>query len=136
MARGNVFGYDIYMICDGSLRNVAQDGRVTGFAVDLRLANYRGYLLSQVEDLRISIDGQWIDHDLIRFAVNGRTYTLDAMAEETGNRWGILDRATLTCLVPGGLAPGAHEVLVEEHIRASYIPMTAVAFAQKTLALA
>lgn len=135
MARGNFFGYDAYIICDNSLRNLTEGSEVIGFAVTLRIANYRGYLLSQVEDVRIEVDGQWIDRDALRFAVNGQQYTIPEMAHVTDNRWGILDRATLTCLVPGGLKPGLHEITVEEHIRASYIPMTAIAFASKILAL-
>jgi hypothetical protein len=136
MVRGNVFGYDTHMICDDTLRNVGEGDQVTGFAVDLRIANYRGYLLSQVEDIRISVDGAWIEPEKLRFAINGKSYTLPEMESETDNRWNILDRATLTCLVPGGLAAGPHEVTVEEHIRASYIPMTAVAFSTKVLTIA
>jgi Domain of unknown function (DUF6379) len=136
MARGNVFGYDAYMICDNSLRNLSHGCEVIGFQLDLRIANYRGYLLSQIEDVRIEVDGEWIDRDALRFAINGSEYTLADMETVTDNRWGILDRATITCLQAGGLTPGAHDVTVEQHIRASYIPMTAVAFATKSMALA
>lgn len=136
MVRGNVFGYDTYMICDDTLRNIGDHGETIGFAVDLRIANYRGYLLSQVEDIRISVDGAWVDPEQLRFALNGKSYTLAEMESATDHGWNILDRATLTCLVPGGLAAGDHEVTVEEHIRASYIPMTAVAFSTKTLSVA
>ena len=135
MARGNVFGYDSYMICDNSLRNVSEGGQVIGFALDLRIANYRGYLLSQVEDVRLSVDERWLEREQLRFAINGKQYTLLEMETETDNRWGILDRATLTCLTAGGLSPGPHEITVEEHIRASYIPMTAIAHSTKTLVL-
>jgi hypothetical protein len=133
MARGNVFGYDTYMICDGTLKNVREGDRTVGFALDLRIANYRGYLLSQVEDVRICVDGRWMDRGQLRFAINGKRYTLDEMETETDNRWSIRDRATLTCLLPGGLSAGRHEVTVEEHIRASYIPVPAIAFSTKTL---
>lgn len=133
MARGNFFGYEAYMICDGSLRNVARDGEVIGFQLDLRIANYRGYLLSQIEDLRVEIDGRWVEREAIRFSIRGNDYTLAEMEDTIDDRWGILDRATVTCLTPGGLAAGQHLITVEEHIRASYIPMTAVAFATKTL---
>ena len=135
MARGNFFGYDAYIICDNSLRNLSEGDEVIGFEVELRIANYRGYLLSQIEDVRISVDGNWVDRSQLRFAINGRQYTLPEMETVIDNRWGILDRATLTCLMPGGLSPGSHEITVEEHIRASYVPMTAIAFASKTLAM-
>lgn len=135
MARGNFFGYDAYIFSDSNLRNLVEDGEVVGFQLDVRIANYRGYLLSQIEDVRVEVDGQWIGRDQMRFAVNGREYRLAEMETVTDNRWGILDRATLTCLLPGGLAAGEHELTVEQHIRASYVPMTTIAFATKTLTL-
>jgi hypothetical protein len=61
MAVGNVFGYDTYMICDDTLRNIGENGQITGFALDLRIANYRGYLLSQIEDIRIRLGEEWMD---------------------------------------------------------------------------
>lgn len=136
MAQTNVFGYDTYMICEGSLRNVESGGQVVGFAVDLRIANYRGYILSQIEDLRISVDGQPVARGDLRFSIEGRSYTLDEMEHTIDDRWEWLQVATLTCARPGGLAPGEHRLTVEEHIRASYLPFTAVSMASKTLALA
>jgi len=133
MARGNFFGYDAYIITDNSLKNISDGAKVVGFEITLRIANYRGYLLSQIEDIRIEVDGAWIDRDRLRFSINGKQYALPEMACVTDNRWGILDRAVLTCLVPGGLQPGQHDITVEEHIRASYVPMTAIAFASKTM---
>jgi hypothetical protein len=133
--RGNFFGYETYMIVDGSLRNISDNGAATGFAIDLRIANYRGYLLSQIEDVRICVDGEWMPRESLRFAINGREYSLDEMENVTDNRWGWLDTATLTCRKPGGLAPGAHEITVEEHIRPSYIPMTACAWLTRTVEL-
>ena len=135
MSLSNIFGYDTYMIRDRSLRNVAQDGKVIGFELQLRLANYRGYILSQVEDIRISVDGEPVARDDIRFTLDGRTYTLAGMESVTDDRWGILQVATVLCLKPGGLAPGSHAVTVEEHIRASYIPFTAVTVASKQIEL-
>ena len=133
MARGNFFGYDTYMICENTLENFRDGEKIVGFSLDLRIANYRGYLLSQIEDVRLSVDGQWMDRDTLRFAIHGRQYTLAQMETVTDNYWGFRDRAALACLLPGGLEAGNHEITVEEHIRASYIPMTAVAFSTKTM---
>jgi Domain of unknown function (DUF6379) len=136
MARGNVFGYGTYMICDDGFRNVEANGRPIGFQLQMRIANYRGYLLSQIEDIRISVDGEAIPRQNIRFSVGGKTYTLDEMEEVVDNRWELRQVATVTCLKAGGLAAGEHEISAEEHIRASYIPMTAVARLTKRLTLA
>ena len=133
--RGNFFGYETYIIRDRSLHNVRRDGEVVGFALELRIANYRGYLLSQIEDVRICIDGEWMERESLRFKVNGREFTLDEMADVTDERWGLLDVATLTCLRRGGLSAGVHRITIEEHIRPSYIPMTAVAWLIKDVEL-
>jgi len=135
MAMGNVFGYGSYMICDDGFCNVEQNGKRVGFQLRMRLANYRGYLLSQIEDIRISVDGEAIARGDIRFSVGGKTYTLDEMEEVVDNRWELRQIATVTCLKPDGLTPGEHEVSAEEHIRASYIPMVAVARLTRTLRL-
>jgi hypothetical protein len=104
-----------------------------GFSLQLRIANYRGYLLSQIEDVRICVDGEWLPRDTLRFAIDGRSYTLDEMAEIIDDRWGLLDIALLTCRKVGGLSRGFHEITVEEHIRASYIPMVAVSSATRMM---
>lgn len=135
MAAGNVFGYGSYMICDEGFRNVDEHGKRIGFQLQMRLANYRGYLLSQIEDIRISVDGEAIPRKDIRFAIGGKSYTLDEMEEVVDNRWELRQVATVTCLKPGGLAGGEHEISAEEHIRASYIPMVAVARLTRTLRL-
>jgi len=133
MARGNVFGYETYMIRDGSLRNVYEGSHAIGFQLELRIANYRGYILSQVEDIRVSVDGTPVPREAIRFGVGGRVYTLAEMETVVDDRWELRQVATVTCLQPGGLAAGPHRVTVEEHIRASYIPFVAVAQATKSL---
>jgi hypothetical protein len=135
MAKGNVFGYESYMICEEGFRNIEKDGQTIGFELQMRIANYRGYLLSQIEDIRISVDGEAIPRSNIRFSINGKTYTLEEMETTVDNSWGLTQRATVTCLKTGGLSPGAHEITAEEHIRASYIPMLAVARRTKTLNL-
>jgi hypothetical protein len=56
------------------------------------------------------------------------------MESVVDNRWSSA-RWRRSRLKPGGLSPGEHEISVEEHIRASYIPMTAVAYATKRVRL-
>jgi hypothetical protein len=135
MARGNVFGYETYMICEDGFSNVERHGQVIGFRVNLRIANYRGYVLSQIEDIKVAVDGEPIARDAMRVKFGAKEYTLDEMESVTDDRWELRQVASVTCLKPGGLEPGRHMVMVEEHIRASYIPFTAVAQATKTLTL-
>jgi hypothetical protein len=135
MARGNVFGYGTYMIQEDGFRNVEENGRCIGFQLRMRLANYRGYILSQIEDIRVNVDGEQIPRENIRFSLGKKSYTLDEMENVVDDRWELLQVATVTCLKPGGLAAGEHTVTAEEHIRASYIPMLAVAQLTKRLVI-
>ena len=136
MARGNVFGYETYMICEEGFSNIERHCRVVGFNVNLRIANYRGYVLSQIEDIKVSIDGEPVARSAMRVKFGNKEYTLDQMETVTDDRWELKQVASVTCLRKGGLAPGKHLVSVEEHIRASYLPFVAVAHATKTLTLA
>ena len=135
MSVKNVFGYGDYMLREEGFCNVVENGATVGFQLHMRLANYRGYLLSQIEDIRISVDGDAVPREAIRFSIGGKTYTLDEMETVVDNRWEIRQVATVTCLRKGGLAPGVHEVTAEEHIRASYIPVAAVASLTRQLTL-
>ena len=118
MAQSNVFGYDTYMIRDDGFRNVVQGGRVIGFELQLRLANYRGYILSQVEDIRVSVDGVAIAREAIRFTIEGRTYTLEQMESTVDDRWELRQVATVLCMKEGGLAPGRHGTSFLKELRA------------------
>jgi hypothetical protein len=135
MARGNVFGYETYMICEDGFSNVERGGEIMGFKVDMRIANYRGYILSQIEDIKIAVDGEPIARSAMRIRFGAKEYTLDEMESVTDDRWELRQIASVTCLKPGGLKAGKHVITAEEHIRASYLPFTAIAHATKTLTL-
>jgi hypothetical protein len=83
----------------------------------------------------VAVDGEQIPREQIRFTIEDRTYTLDEMEQIVDDRWEIRQTATITCLKPGGLKPGTHEISAEQHIRASYIPIIAVSSAQKVLTM-
>ena len=65
---------DKLMIVEDSLQNV--EG---GFAFLGRLPYYRGLGLSMIEDIQVTVDGETIARENIRFSVRGKTYTLDEM---------------------------------------------------------
>ena len=122
---------DNKMIVEGSLENV--DG---GFAFLGRLPYYRGLGLSMVEDIEVSVDGEKIAREDIRFSVRGRTYTLDEMETVYDNRWNFGEKATIIALKPGGLAPGQHRIGFATRLRISYLPMVPTTRDSKELTLA
>ena len=127
---------DNKMIVEGSLENVTENGRVTGFAFLGRLPYYRGLGLSMVEDIEVSVDGEAIPREAIRFSVRGKTYTLDEMETVYDNRWNFGEKALITALKPGGLAAATHSVTFAVRYRVSYLPFVPTTRDTKELALA
>ena len=122
---------DNKMIVDGSLENVKG-----GFAFLGRLPYYRGLGLSMVEDILVSVDGEAVPRENIRFSVRGKTYTLDEMETVYDDRWNFGEKAKIIVLRNGGLAPGDHRVEFATRLRISYLPMVPTTRDAKDLALA
>jgi hypothetical protein len=118
--------FDNYMICENTVRNVALNGRIEGFAFGARLPYYRGLGLSMVEDVAVTVDGEKVARGDVRLTVNDRTYTLDALEAEYVARWEMGAVATVTVMRAGGLAPGKHQLDLEERLRISYMPFPTV----------
>ena len=116
--------FDNKMICTEGFENVKDGSDIVGFAILARLPYYRGLGLSMIEDIAITVDGEAIARGNIRFSVRGRTWTLDEMETEYGDRWNFGEKARLVALKPGGLAPGAHRIELVERLRISYLPFT------------
>jgi len=121
---------DNKMIVEGSLENV--DG---GFAFLGRLPYYRGLGLSMVENIEVSVDGQAVAREDVRFSVRGKTYTLDEMETVYDDRWNFGEQAKIIAL-NGGLAPGKHTIGFATRLRISYLPMVPTTRDSKEMALA
>ena len=109
--------FDRYLVCEEDFRNVTSGGKVTGFQVKSLLSNWRGMPLSLIEDVGVKIDGESFPRDQIRVTVGGHTYALDEMRSLANVRWQFAERATITVIKPGGLAPGIHDVEISQRIR-------------------
>jgi len=121
---------DNKMIVEGSLQAV--EG---GFSFLGRLPYYRGLGLSMIEDIQVSVDGETLPREAIRFAVRGQTYTLDEMETCYDNRWNFGEKATIIAL-NGGLSAGPHDVTFAVRMRVSYLPFVPTTKDTKSLALA
>jgi hypothetical protein len=86
--------FDRYMICEDTLRNVEDGGVATGFELEVRMPYYRGLGLSMVEDIELTVDGERVAREALRFGVRGRAYSLDQMEDELDERWEFGERAT------------------------------------------
>jgi Domain of unknown function (DUF6379) len=123
--------YEKHMIMVHDFKNVTQNGQTTGFQINIRINYYRGVYLSQVDTLKLIVDGEEIPHDRMTFTVrqhgpdvasDRRTFTFAELPKTTTVRWYFGDPATLTIAKPGGLKPGSHTVQLGLFIRNSYRP--------------
>lgn len=78
------------MLDDDALR--ADDD---GLELDVHLNWYRSLPLSSVKTVELTVNGETIARDEIRFAVNGGEYALDELPEHWDEMWFVLDAATL-----------------------------------------
>lgn len=114
--------FDKYMIVENTAKNVAKDGKVTGFSFGARMPYYRGLGLSMVEDVAVTVDGEKFPRDRVLVTVSTGTFTLDRMETEFDARWEFGEVATVTVLKDGGLAAGDHKLELMEQLRVSYMP--------------
>jgi Domain of unknown function (DUF6379) len=124
--------YDKHIITPDSLRN-APDG--AGWQVGLRLPYYRGQVLSAVEDIALTVDGNKVPREDVRFSVRGRTWTLDELETTYDQRWEFGEVAHVS-VAGAGLAPGRHSVTAAVQLRISYLPWSPVTSCTTELTLA
>lgn len=127
--------FDNKIIVPDSLEKLTDADAMEGFAVLARLPYYRGLGLSMVEDVAVTVDGERIPREDIRFSVRGRTWSLDEMENEYGDRWNFGEKARILASKPGGLDSGEHEVEVGVRMRISYLPFTPTTTDRKVMAL-
>lgn len=128
--------FDNKIIVPDSLERVTDVDGKPGFAVLARLPYYRGLGLSMVEDIAVTIDGEKIPRSDVRFSVRGRTWTLDQMETEYGDRWNFGEKARVLVQKAGGLSPGKHVVELAIRMRISYLPFVPTTGDRKELAAA
>lgn len=121
---------DNKMIVEGSLQR--EEG---GFSFLGRLPYYRGLGLSMIEDIIVSVDGETVPREAIRFCVRGQTYTLDEMETVYDNRWNFGEQARIIAL-SGEPAAGDHAITFAVRMRVSYLPFVPTTKDTKQLALA
>lgn len=115
--------YDQFMIVGEAFKNVVVDGRVVGFQLGMRLPYYRGIVLSLIGDTDLFVDGERMQRELMTVTIDGRTFALSQLENEPEAKWEFGDVGILAVQKPGGLAPGAHTVQLNQHLKISYVPV-------------
>ncbi len=127
---------DNKMICVDGFENVVEGGETTGFAFLGRLPYYRGLGLSMIEDIAVTVDGEPVRREDVRFTVHGNRYTLDEMETVYDDRWNSGETATIGVMRAGGLKPGRHRIEFAVRMRVSYLPFVPTTKDAKELDLA
>ncbi|SPB18191.1 hypothetical protein NOV72_05390 [Caballeronia novacaledonica] len=113
--------FENFLIRPDSLRNVEKDGKVIGFELAVRHANYRGCYLSLHNGYYISVDGTEYSVSTQSFAVNGKApRSFDEIRTAVHEHWDYDDEGILHVDAPGGLAEGEHEIRFQQSVLAAY----------------
>jgi hypothetical protein len=118
--------YDKHIIFPDSIRNIQEGSAITGWQLGARLPYYRGQTLSAVEDVGLTVDGEKVPRENVRFTVRGKTWTLDQLETTYDERWEFGEVAQISVLHAGGLTPGEHKVTAAVQLRISYLPWSPV----------
>lgn len=112
------------LIQSTGFRNFGPVGAREGFAIRIRIRipNYHGTRLSQLDGFDVTVDGVFYDHEINRFGIRDEVYTMAEMREEITARWGLTEWGEILVDKPGGLEPGVHKIEVVARIRYSYFP--------------
>ncbi len=116
--------FDNNVFCEGSCRNVEEDGKVIGYEMETNITYYRGIPLSMVNFIRVETDGAEVPRSDIRFTPDHMDwFTLDEMATVSEIKWEYDQKATVRVMKEGGLTKGRHKVHLTVCTRTAYIPV-------------
>ena len=83
-----------------------------GIAVSVQLPWYRSLWLSAVDDVAVTVNGEAIPTDRLRFELQGREYRIEELPEQWDTLWFVADRPEV--LIDLGRAPEQDEQLTVE----------------------
>jgi len=130
--------YDQHILTDEGCRSIWENGRKTGFAVNLKINYYRGLPLCCVDEISLEVDGEKIDPSSMVLQHQNREYPYtDILRDDfpTDFYWLFGEKLRVVVLRDGGIEQGRHQVKVKLATRRSYTP-TMVANCEKTLTFA
>ncbi|MFE5673228.1 DUF6379 domain-containing protein [Agromyces sp. NPDC056523] len=83
-----------------------------GIAVSVQLPWYRSLWLSAVDDVAVTVNGEAIPTDRLRFALQGREYRVEELPDQWDTLWFVADRPDV--LIDLGRVPEQGETLTVE----------------------
>lgn len=111
---------DKYIIVKGSGKNIVQEDGVQAFQFRVRIPYYQGVPLSQIEFIKVKIDGEGIEQKDLRIVTKtGEIFTLQETATALNFFWEYGEGLRIR-VMKGGLPKGNHRLEVEACIRVIY----------------
>ncbi|MGL4255276.1 DUF6379 domain-containing protein [Microbacterium sp.] len=77
-----------------------------GIAVSVQLPWYRSLWLSAVDDVDVTVNGVTIPKDSLRFELEGRSYRIEELPEQSETLWFVADRPDIVIPLDPVPAPG------------------------------
>lgn len=116
--------FDNNVFIPGTCKNVVEDGKVIGFEMKTHITYYRAIPLSMINFLKVSVDGEDVPEEDIRFTPDNIDWFTQKEMETVGTiKWEYGAAATVRVLKDGGLPKGEHKVKLTVCTRTAYIPV-------------
>jgi hypothetical protein len=113
--------FDSFLIRPDSLRNEEKDGKVIGFTLAVRHANYRGCYLSLHNGYYLSVNGVEYPVSAQSFEINGKLpRSFVEIRTAVHEHWDYDDEAILHISALGGLPEGEHVIRFQQSVLAAY----------------
>ena len=113
--------FDSFLIREDSLENTIENGKVTGFKFAVRIADYRGCILSLHNGYYIECDGVVYPREKQRFEINGKEpRSFEELKKCIWEHWNYDDEGYVWVEKEGGLSAGKHVIGLQQSILAQY----------------
>ncbi|MGI6039666.1 MAG: hypothetical protein GX257_00835 [Clostridiales bacterium] len=109
------------VIVSDSLENCYVNGKRVGFQFDIRLDYYRGQFLSVIEELEVTVNGEKIDTESIRFRLHDKEFGVCQLETCCNEFWRVTEPATIFVRKGGGLPEGEHDIELRLMFRSPYM---------------
>lgn len=114
---------DKYIIAGNKCENAVIDGKTVGYEFRIRIPYYQGVPLSQVNFIKVSLDGEEVPQESISvFTVTGEELKLKEISTVSFYYWEYMEPLRVLVYKDGGLAKGAHRLDVSASIDVIYSP--------------
>ena len=116
--------FDNNVFIPGTCKNVEEDGKIIGYEMQTHITYYRGIPLSMINYLKVSVDGEEVLEEDIRFTPDRIDwFTQKEMETVSAIKWEYGAPGPVRVLKEGGLSKGEHQVKLTVCTRTAYIPV-------------